>query len=342
MEKERIIKDKNKSSVSNNINNNISNKEEIMKEITILKTELQTKNDLLNNLIPEINKRNLIIKDYETLEKEKNLINDKLHQLNADLENIKNLNTKLKLELELITSEKEEYKKTIEQLTNKINQNSQKEIKYESIENTNNDLIKKMISLQDILSSKENEIISLKKLNNELTQSNGVLTTQINDYKIIFNTQENNHLEINQKIDTYKSKIKELLNINNTLNNENALLRNKNCDLIQDNKRMKDILKGIKSENENLNKEINEQAINISKNETKKDELEIKNKENEIKIEKYLQKISSQSKEQLTMEENIKNLNNKLSKYESDIFDMKSTLIFYFIYYYLKYIYFVL
>ena len=57
-----------------------------------------------------------------------------------------------------------------------------------------------MISLQEILSSKEKEIISLQKINNELSQTNSILTTQINDYKLILTQNEDNHNEINQKI----------------------------------------------------------------------------------------------------------------------------------------------
>ena len=68
------------------------------------------------------------------------------------------------------------------------------ESKLETIQNTNNDLIKKMISLQEILSSKEKEIISLKKLNGELNQSNLILNTQIDHYKIIIEQNKSNHI----------------------------------------------------------------------------------------------------------------------------------------------------
>ena len=78
---------------------------------------------------------------------------------------------------------------------------TKKEIKYENIENTNNDLISKMASLQEILSSKEKEISSLIKLNQELTQTNNILTNQSSNYKLIIQENENNHSEINTKIE---------------------------------------------------------------------------------------------------------------------------------------------
>ena len=108
----------------------------------------------------------------------------------------------------------------------------------------------------------------------------------------LFEREDN---EINQKIESYHSKISELLKMNNNINNENALLRNKNCELMKDNKIMKDSLKQIKIENDSLNKEINEQSKNISINEKTKDDLEKQNKNYEIQIQKHLQKITMQS-----------------------------------------------
>ena len=51
----------------------------------------------------------------------------------------------MKSELDQIKSEKQEYLNTIEKLNNQINQ-EKNESKLETIHNTNNDLIKKMIS----------------------------------------------------------------------------------------------------------------------------------------------------------------------------------------------------
>ena len=314
MEKEKTINNKKK---SNQPKDKINyNKDELTKQINTLKQEIQTKNDLLNNL----------------LQKEKDVQN--LNQIQDELSNIKSINNKLQYEIDQLKLEKAQHIKTIEELNSQIVSNKTELLnlnnqisKNELVENNNTDLIKKMVAIQDILSMKEAEIISLKKLNNELSQTNAILVKQNNDYKLIFNQQENNHNEINQKIESYHSKISELLKLNNNANNEIALLRNKNCELMRDNKIMKDSLKQIKIENDSLLKEINEQTKNISINEKKKDDLEIQNKNNEIQIQKHLQKITLLSKEQIGLEENIKNLNAKVTKYENDIMDMKSMLI---------------
>ena len=319
-EKEKVIN--NKKTSTQVIENTNFNNEELINQINALKEELKSKNDLLNNLIQEKNKQNLILKDFDILKQEKNQINTQINQMKEELENFKSINNKMNYEIEQLKLEKDEHIKTIEKLNLQINSDKNALIDLNNkishndiVQNTNNDLIKKMVSLQDILSMKEAEIISLKKLNNELSQTNTILSKQNNDYKIIFNQQENNHNEINQKIESYNLKISELLKMN------------KNCELMRDDKIMKDSLKQIKMENNSLSKEINEQAKNISLNEKSKEDLEIKNKNYEIEIQKHLQKITTQSQEQLSLEENIKNLNIKITKYENDIMDIKSMLI---------------
>ena len=60
---------------------------------------------------------------------------------------------KMKSELDQIKSEKQEYINTIEKLNNQINQEKD-ESKFETIQNTNNDLIKKMISMPAAIRTK--------------------------------------------------------------------------------------------------------------------------------------------------------------------------------------------
>ena len=190
MEKEKTINNKKK---SNQPKDKINyNKDELTKQINTLKQEIQTKNDLLNNL----------------LQKEKDVQN--LNQIQDELSNIKSINNKLQYEIDQLKLEKAQHIKTIEELNSQIVSNKTELLnlnnqisKNELVENNNTDLIKKMVAIQDILSMKEAEIISLKKLNNELSQTNAILVKQNNDYKLIFNQQENNPNETNQKIESY-------------------------------------------------------------------------------------------------------------------------------------------
>ena len=59
----------------------------------------------------------------------------------------------------------------------------------------------------------------------------------------------------------------------------------------------------------------------------KNEELNKKNKNYEIDIQKKLQQLATESNNNLVLEEKIKNLNNKIAEYESQIIEYKSGLI---------------
>ena len=251
LENNNIINNKNK-----NINVNVNgtknlNQKEILSEINNLKKELELKGNLINKLISEVNKQNLELKDYDILEKTKNEL--KMSFMHSE-EEIK----QLKEELNKVNKEKEELKKTItnlnselnmekiktsnlninnEELNNKIAEKSKFESKYDNIENINNDLTQKIIDFQKIIEIKEKDILSLKNFNKELSLTNDMLNNQLNEYKLLLKETESSQNDMKAKIESNQNKVSDILQKNIEITNENILLKNKNDELIQENRK---------------------------------------------------------------------------------------------------------
>ena len=295
----------------------------LYRTITELKAAESEKSKTINSLnekINQINKENedakIKILDYEK-------------DVNSYLEEISNLNDlnrkyvtqaeeNYNLSKELELKKNDEIKDLLEQIVNISDELSEKE---QNLINIQNELQDKnaLINRQDA-ALKKNEA-ELEEINAEIKEKNNLIYEQekklddLENQNKIINEQTTKLKELQETTDSLSKELSEkeqyLINIQNELQDKNALINQQDA-----------ALKKNEAELEEINAEIKEKNNLIYEQEKKLDDLENQSKiinEQTTKLKEFQETIDYLSKELSEKEQSIYNIQNELSSKESRI-----------------------
>ena len=251
-----IIKLNDNNNIQTNNNNKDNNKEEIMKSLTKLDhstTSIQNKLDekeaQISLLLDQIKKQEPLIQDYNILKTKYNSIKNELLLAKNEYEILKSNISFNQIESENKNNEIEKYVKQIEKLkleSEKMKQNieqlnqerkkkekeiliyKEKGIRYDILEEENDNLNQKVIVLNASMAYKDKEILNLKNLNDELTKTNNSLNKQVDEFKKILHKKDRNYDDLSSEKKSDKIVMNDLINKNIALINDNHNLKNNN------------------------------------------------------------------------------------------------------------------
>ena len=238
-----------------------------------------------------------------------------------ELDNKNNEIEKYIKQIDTIKFESETLKKNINKLNEerKKNENDiikykEKGIKFDILEEENDNLNQKVILLNASLAQKDKEILNIKNLNDELTKTNNLLNKQVNEFKKILDKKDRNYDDLSSQKKNDKILMNEIVNKNIALINDNHNLKNNNNLL---NNELEETLNKMTM----LNHQINTNDLELKENKSIIDEIRAKNEKLELinkdfinQIQSLHNKISIENKK--NMELNSQVLDNKKTIYE--------------------------
>lgn len=215
-------------------------------------------------------------------------------------------------------------KTTINQLSQVIN--NPKDINGQIL-NENNLIRQKIELLTKKKLENENEINALKKINNELnitiqriSAENNVLKKELNNRDLILK-------QLKIKTIQEESEFNNLKKINADLSNEINIIKQKNTQLLSDITKKNESLEKLKKGKKLMENKYQSNQLLISSTINDYEQMLKENKNYQIQLKKYIEKIKVDSEKFIHMENEIEKLNNKIKQYENKNILLKSELL---------------
>ena len=211
-----------------------------------LKKELIEKDNKISSLLDQIKKQEPLINDYNLLKAKYTSVTNDLLVIKNELEILKSNKSFLEIDLEKknieienyskkLDTQKSEYEKLKENINKLISEKKIKEneilnyrekiIKFEILEEENDNLNEKIIILNNLLAQKDKEISNLKNMNDEIKKTNIMFSNQVNEFKIILKKKDKNYEDLSTQKKSDKILMNEIINKNIELINDNHQLK---------------------------------------------------------------------------------------------------------------------
>ena len=174
---------------------------------------------------------------------------------------------------------------------------------------------------------KENEIISLYKINNELnisikkmTKENEILKKKLEDSELILTNLKIKLIRDESEFNNLK---KQNIDLSNNLN----IIKQKNIKLLSEIAKKDEILEKLQKGQKLIENKYQKNQLLISNTVNDYEALFQENKDYEIQIKKYEEKIKNENKKYQTLNDEIEKYKNKINTYEKEIMKLKSELL---------------
>ena len=275
--------------------------------INSLKAKLCEKEAQISFLSDQIKKQEPLIQDYNILKSKYNSLKNELMVTKNDYEILKSDVSFNQIELDNKNNEIEKYQKQIETIKfesntlkknlDKLNEERKKKendiikykekgIKFDILEEENDNLNQKVIILNASLAQKDKEILNIKNLNDELTKTNNLLNKQVDEFKKILQKKDRNYDDLSSQKKNDKILMNEIINKNIALINDNHNLKNNNNLL---NNELEETLNKMTM----LNHQINTNDLELKENKSIIDEIRAKNEKLELINKDFINQIQS-------------------------------------------------
>ena len=174
---------------------------------------------------------------------------------------------------------------------------------------------------------KENEIISLYKINNELnislkkiTKENEILNKKLKDNELILTNLKIKAIREESEFNNLK---KQNIDLSNNLNS----IKQKNLQLLSEIAKKDEMLEKLEKEQKLIENKYQKNKLLISNTVNDYEEMLQENKDYEVQIKKYEEIIKNENKKYKTLEGEIEKYKNKTNEYEKEIMKLKSELL---------------
>ena len=272
-----------------------------------LKKELIEKDNKISSLLDQIKKQEPLINDYNLLKAKYTSVTNDLLVIKNELEILKSNKSFLEIDLEKknieienyskkLDTQKSEYEKLKENINKLISEKKIKEneilnyrekiIKFEILEEENDNLNEKIIILNNLLAQKDKEISNLKNMNDEIKKTNIMFSNQVNEFKIILKKKDKNYEDLSTQKKSDKILMNEIINKNIELINDNHQLKNNNNLLSEE-------LNDAVNKMAILNHKISTNGLELKENKSIIDEIKTKNEKLESINKDFIAKIQN-------------------------------------------------
>ena len=272
-----------------------------------LKKELIEKDNKISSLLDQIKKQEPLINDYNLLKAKYTSVTNDLLVIKNELEILKSNKSFLEIDLEKknieienyskkLDTQKSEYEKLKENINKLISEKKIKEneilnyrekiIKFEILEEENDNLNEKIIILNNLLAQKDKEISNLKNMNDEIKKTNIMFSNQVNEFKITLKKKDKNYEDLSTQKKSDKILMNEIINKNIELINDNHQLKNNN-------NLLSDELNDAVNKMAILNHKISTNGLELKENKSIIDEIKTKNEKLESINKDFIAKIQN-------------------------------------------------
>jgi len=303
----QIIKERNYTISS--LKDQIKKQEPIIKDYNLLKTKCTT---LENDLLTTKN-------EYEILKSNQSFLEIELEKKNTEIENYTKKIEELKSELEKLKNNIEQLRSDKKKKENEILKHQEKGIRFDILEEENDNLNEKIIILNNLLAQKDKEILNLKNINNEINKTNSLLTNQVNEFKKIVKKKDKNYDDLSTQKKSDKVLMNEILN-------KNIQLINDNHDLKNNNNFLNDELNDAVNKMTVLNHQISTNSLELKENKNIIDEIKLKNEKLESINKDFINQIQNLHMKFMTESKKNSELTNQMLNFEKNIYDLKTII----------------
>ena len=195
----------------------------------------------------------------------------------------------------------------------------EKLIKFEILEEENDNLNEKVIILNNLLGQKDKEILNLKNISDEIKKTNSMLSNQLNEFKKILKKKDKNFYDLSTQKKSDKVLMNEIINKNIELINDNHNLKNNN-------NLLSDELNDAVNKMTVLNHKISTNGLELQENKSIIDEIKAKNEKLESINKDFISQIQNLHNKLVSESRKNSELTSQIYDMEKNIFDLKKII----------------
>lgn len=244
---------------------------------------------------------------------------NRIRKKKVEKENYPKKIEELKSELEKLKDNIENLRTEKKKKENEILKHQEKGIRFDILEEENDNLNEKIIILNNLLAQKDKEILNLKNINNEINKTNSLLSSQINEFKKIVKKKDKNYDDLSTQKKSDKVLMNEILN-------KNIQLINDNHDLKNNNNFLNDELNDAVNKMTVLNHQISTNSLELKENKNIIDEIKLKNEKLESINKDFINQIQSLHMKFMSESKKNSELTNQMLHFEKNIYDLKTII----------------